>query len=252
MGVEGSRRILQAGANDLGGTLMDENISRAAGATHGQEMDVDTLEALVEPARATTAPTKHPVPDAVTMDELIERFLDELQRESPHSPRTASTSFARSGPRSSNWRGRRRSRRPARRGARRSTNCSRRRRLFAAWRDVPSSPSSVRRARNPTPTLYEMARALSAAMAERDWMIVSGAGPGIMEASSKGAGREPHARRQYRIALRAVRQSLHRRRDDARRHAVLLHAQGRHDASVERVRHLSRWSGHDGRDSSRS
>jgi FO synthase len=49
MGVEGSRRILQAGANDLGGTLMDENISRAAGAVHGQEMDVDTLERLVEP-----------------------------------------------------------------------------------------------------------------------------------------------------------------------------------------------------------
>jgi len=49
MGVEGSRRILDAGANDVGGTLMDENISRAAGAAHGQEMDVDTLRALVEP-----------------------------------------------------------------------------------------------------------------------------------------------------------------------------------------------------------
>ena len=49
MGVEGSRRILQAGANDLGGTLMDENISRAAGAAHGQEMDVNTLRELVEP-----------------------------------------------------------------------------------------------------------------------------------------------------------------------------------------------------------
>ncbi len=49
MGVEGSRRILQAGANDLGGTLMDENISRAAGATHGQEMDVESLRSLVEP-----------------------------------------------------------------------------------------------------------------------------------------------------------------------------------------------------------
>ena len=49
MGVEGSRRILQAGANDLGGTLMDENISRAAGAVHGQAMDVDTLEQLVQP-----------------------------------------------------------------------------------------------------------------------------------------------------------------------------------------------------------
>lgn len=49
MGVEGSRRILQAGANDLGGTLMDENISRAAGAVHGQEMDVAMLEDLVAP-----------------------------------------------------------------------------------------------------------------------------------------------------------------------------------------------------------
>jgi 7,8-didemethyl-8-hydroxy-5-deazariboflavin synthase CofH subunit/7,8-didemethyl-8-hydroxy-5-deazariboflavin synthase CofG subunit len=49
MGVEGSRRILSAGANDLGGTLMDENISRAAGATHGQEMDVAALQSLVEP-----------------------------------------------------------------------------------------------------------------------------------------------------------------------------------------------------------
>jgi FO synthase len=49
MGVEGSRRILQAGANDLGGTLMDENISRAAGAVHGQAMDVEMLERLVAP-----------------------------------------------------------------------------------------------------------------------------------------------------------------------------------------------------------
>ena len=36
MGVEGVRQLLQAGVNDLGGTLMDENISRAAGASHGQ------------------------------------------------------------------------------------------------------------------------------------------------------------------------------------------------------------------------
>jgi FO synthase len=30
LGTEGVRQILQAGVNDLGGTLMDENISRAA------------------------------------------------------------------------------------------------------------------------------------------------------------------------------------------------------------------------------
>jgi len=49
LGIEGSRRILAAGANDVGGTLMDENISRAAGAEHGQEMDESTLRELVAP-----------------------------------------------------------------------------------------------------------------------------------------------------------------------------------------------------------
>ena len=49
MGAEGARQVLAAGANDLGGTLMDENISRAAGATHGQRMGVEELEAIVEP-----------------------------------------------------------------------------------------------------------------------------------------------------------------------------------------------------------
>ena len=49
MGAEGVRQVLRAGANDLGGTLMDENISRAAGATHGQRMGVEELEAIVAP-----------------------------------------------------------------------------------------------------------------------------------------------------------------------------------------------------------
>jgi FO synthase len=49
MGVVGSRQLLQAGANDLGGTLMDENISRAAGASHGQRMGEHELQELVAP-----------------------------------------------------------------------------------------------------------------------------------------------------------------------------------------------------------
>ena len=49
MGVEGVRQILQAGVNDLGGTLMDENISRAAGASHGQMMDAGRFAAVVHP-----------------------------------------------------------------------------------------------------------------------------------------------------------------------------------------------------------
>ena len=48
-GIAGARQILQAGANDLGGTLMDENISRAAGAHHGQELDDSEFAAIVEP-----------------------------------------------------------------------------------------------------------------------------------------------------------------------------------------------------------
>jgi FO synthase len=52
-GVFGARQILQAGANDLGGTLMDENISRAAGANHGQELDESEFREIVEPIGRT-------------------------------------------------------------------------------------------------------------------------------------------------------------------------------------------------------
>ena len=46
LGTEGAARVLNAGANDLGGTLMEENISRAAGASHGQGLDAAGLRAL--------------------------------------------------------------------------------------------------------------------------------------------------------------------------------------------------------------
>jgi len=49
MGPAGARQLLRAGANDMGGTLMDENISRAAGASHGQGMGVEELAAVVAP-----------------------------------------------------------------------------------------------------------------------------------------------------------------------------------------------------------
>lgn len=47
MGLAGARACLQAGANDLGGTLMNESISRAAGARHGQEMTPARMEQLI-------------------------------------------------------------------------------------------------------------------------------------------------------------------------------------------------------------
>jgi len=49
LGPEGARQALRAGANDLGGTLMDENISRAAGASHGQRMDEEAFRAITSP-----------------------------------------------------------------------------------------------------------------------------------------------------------------------------------------------------------
>ena len=47
MGPEGVQACLHAGVNDLGGTLMDETISRAAGASHGPEMTPAQMEQLI-------------------------------------------------------------------------------------------------------------------------------------------------------------------------------------------------------------
>ena len=47
MGPQGARAALAAGVNDLGGTLMNESISRAAGSVHGQVMSADRLDAMI-------------------------------------------------------------------------------------------------------------------------------------------------------------------------------------------------------------
>jgi FO synthase len=49
IGAAGAVQMLQAGCNDLGGTLMDENISRSAGAAHGQGMTEEGFTSLVAP-----------------------------------------------------------------------------------------------------------------------------------------------------------------------------------------------------------
>src|SRR5690606_7820209 len=45
MGRAGVRACLEAGANDVGGSLMNESITRAAGASHGQEWPPAAIEA---------------------------------------------------------------------------------------------------------------------------------------------------------------------------------------------------------------
>ena len=47
LGLDGAARLLDAGCNDFGGTLMNETISRAAGASHGQEVHAADFEAII-------------------------------------------------------------------------------------------------------------------------------------------------------------------------------------------------------------
>jgi FO synthase len=50
LGAEGVAAALRAGVNDLGGTLMNESISRSAGAEHGQEFPPESMEELIRSA----------------------------------------------------------------------------------------------------------------------------------------------------------------------------------------------------------
>ena len=55
LGADGVRQILRAGANDLGGTLMEEHIARAAGASFGRLMEESDFASLVSPIGRTLA-----------------------------------------------------------------------------------------------------------------------------------------------------------------------------------------------------
>ena len=50
LGTDGCRAVLQGGVNDLGGTLMEETISRMAGSQHGSAKTVADLEAIAASA----------------------------------------------------------------------------------------------------------------------------------------------------------------------------------------------------------
>ena len=49
LGIDGTRAMLRAGTNDLGGTLMEETISRMAGADHGSYKTISQLRAIAAP-----------------------------------------------------------------------------------------------------------------------------------------------------------------------------------------------------------
>ena len=59
LGMDGATACLSAGANDLGGSLMNESISRAAGAAHGQEFGPAEMRTFIlglgrKPGQRTT------------------------------------------------------------------------------------------------------------------------------------------------------------------------------------------------------
>ena len=68
-GIDGCLEILQAGANDLGGTLMNESISRAAGAAHGQEVTPAEMRAAISSLQRVPA-------QRTTLYEIVETFPD--------------------------------------------------------------------------------------------------------------------------------------------------------------------------------
>ncbi len=53
IGFGGLSQLLQAGVNDVGGTLINENISRAAGANHGQEVGAEDFARMLQPLGRT-------------------------------------------------------------------------------------------------------------------------------------------------------------------------------------------------------
>ena len=80
MGEQGVSACLNAGANDLGGTLMNETITRSAGAQHGQEMPPAQMDAMIkrlgrEPEQRSTCygePAAAQVKASYLADDLLE------------------------------------------------------------------------------------------------------------------------------------------------------------------------------------
>ncbi len=218
MGADGVRQILRAGVNDLGGTLMDENISRAAGASHGQMMDAERFAAIVHPlgrslAQRTTlygrvegpghpdrdpgrrqrmtpaSPSGRPEQEAGSgRTEAVDRLMEVLlppdasssQRRLYRSMldtvatlaaagtevidlKVADSALAEMAEAFAVFRPFRKERKVT---------------IFGSARTEPDHPA------------YHSTRELAATMAGADWMVVTGAGPGIMAAGMEGAGRD--------------------------------------------------------------
>ncbi len=192
LGRGGAVQVLQAGANDIGGTLMDENISRAAGASHGTTMDEAGFRSWVEPDRPHDRGAHHALRPArpglatpVVPDDRIQELLDEAGTD---ANRDVLRDILRSRDRAG--RRRRRSTRPEdhRRGA--EGDAGRLPHVPTLRRgpqghDLRLGPHPARRARSTRRPATSPPRWPPAG-----WMVITGAGPGIMAAGAEGAGPE--------------------------------------------------------------
>lgn len=84
LGPDLAREMLAAGVNDLGGTLMNESISRAAGGDHGQEMQPDDLAGMIrqmdrQPVRRNTLYRHLEVVDTPTATSCLPRVAGGLE-----------------------------------------------------------------------------------------------------------------------------------------------------------------------------
>ena len=80
MGQEGVQACLNAGANDIGGTLMNESITRAAGADHGQEWSAAAMEEALQEMQRTPRMRTTSYQDAPAARKEIAFNAPELQQ----------------------------------------------------------------------------------------------------------------------------------------------------------------------------
>ncbi len=103
LGPQGTREALNAGVNDLGGTLMNESISRSAGSEHGQELPPERMEELIRsagrvPRQRTTLycePPEDRVRASFGAPPLAEPLNPPVQGSRPRRPASSRSSRAR-------------------------------------------------------------------------------------------------------------------------------------------------------------
>jgi FO synthase len=89
LGTAGARTMLRAGADDLGGTLMEETISRMAGSEHGSwrtPADLDAVAAGIgRPTRVRTTTYGCPPDERVALARSIHSYDEALRGETEAS-----------------------------------------------------------------------------------------------------------------------------------------------------------------------